>query len=114
MKQPSHFGSLTPQYVGLSHPQMPSGPFWRSSNPNALVLGLGRRYEKSSEAFPLLWTDLKHRVLDAVSNGAFVRKHHEAAATPPPSNSSTDVDLLVAALNQAVRPEMRLRPHMQQ
>lgn len=68
------------------------------------------RYEKSGKAFPWLWAALEPKVLEAVSNARFVRKHHETAATPSPANPSTDVDLLVASLNQAARPEMRLRP----
>jgi len=44
----------------------------------------------------------KPNVAAAVKAAARVRKHHEAVGAPFPANPSTDVDLLINAINEAV------------
>jgi hypothetical protein len=46
----------------------------------------------------------KERLNVAVSNALSVRKYHECGGTKFPANPSTDVDLLIKAINAAVSP----------
>ena len=68
---------------------------------HAVKEALGSDYSTNEETaraampcFISLWTD-------AVQHAKRVRNHHVDAATPDPANPSTEVDLLVAALNDS-------------
>ena len=69
-----------------------------------------QHYDKSAETFPKLWTTLKPKIPAAVTRGAQVREYHKQAATAFPPNPSTELDLLVRALDASVQPELRIIP----
>jgi hypothetical protein len=68
----------------------------------------GQPYRKSAETFPLLWTRLKPGMPAAVKRGGQIREFHKKSGTPFPPNPSTELDLLVRALNASVQPHMRM------
>ena len=68
----------------------------------------GQRYEKTAETFPSLWLALKPNIPVAVSRAAQVRKYHQDANTPFPPNPSTQLDLLVRALDASVQQPLRI------
>jgi hypothetical protein len=68
----------------------------------------GQHYDKSARTFSKLWLALKPNILAAVMRGAQVREYHNQAATPFPSNPSTQLDLLVRALDASVQPQLRI------
>ncbi|MDG1242081.1 MAG: RloB family protein [Opitutae bacterium] len=63
---------------------------------------LGYDKNKSQSQKLILPLVTKSNVAEAVRAAARVRKHHEAVDTPFPANPSTDVDLLINAINEAV------------
>lgn len=72
-----------------------------STSKKAVEDALGQPYstnkataEKAMKLFLNKWPD-------AVKNAERVRAHHAGAGTPPPANPSTEVDVLVRALNDA-------------
>jgi hypothetical protein len=68
----------------------------------------GQRYEKTAEAFPNLWLALKPNIPIAVTRADQVRRFHHDAATPFPPNPSTQLDLLVRALDASVQQPLRI------
>ena len=68
----------------------------------------GQRYEKTAETFPKLWLALKPNIPVAVSRAAQVRKYHQDANTAFPPNPSTQLDLLVRALDASVQQPLRI------
>lgn len=68
----------------------------------------GEAYDKSAKTFLKLWPALNPNIPDAVVRGQRIREYHRDAATAYPANPSTDLDLLVRALNASVRPELRI------
>lgn len=69
---------------------------------------LGRRYAKSEREAKKLLPEFMPKLAQAVRNARRVRQHHFDAASKPPANPSTDVDLLVTALNSAAPKPCRL------
>jgi hypothetical protein len=85
------------------------GPFLDSASvEHAVGDAWGQRYDKSAETFPKLWPALKPNVPVAVGRAASVRRYHQDAATPFPPNPSTQLDLLVRALDTSVQPPLRI------
>ncbi len=68
----------------------------------------GQRYDKEEKTFLRLWPDLEANVVAAVSRATQVREHHKNAATPFPANPSTELDLLVRALDASIQPPLRI------
>ena len=68
----------------------------------------GQRYEKTAETFPNLWLALRPNIPIAVTRAAQVRQYHQDANTPFPPNPSTQLDLLVRALDASVQPPLRI------
>ena len=68
----------------------------------------GREYNKSQGIFAQLWRDLSPRISTAVGHARRARRHHESVSATAPANPSTQVDLLVEALNASVQPPKRL------
>ena len=75
---------------------------------HAVGTAWGRDYDKSEQTFVKLWPALKPRIPTAVARAAEVRKYHLHAGTPFPQNPSTELDLLVLALNVSVQPQLRI------
>jgi hypothetical protein len=69
---------------------------------------LGRRYAKSEREARKLMTKFMPKIAQAIRHARRVRQHHVDAGSKPPPNPSTDVDLLVAALNSAAPKPYRL------
>jgi hypothetical protein len=67
-----------------------------------------QEYEKTKAFFPKLWKALSPNIPTAVARGSQVRKYHHDAATPFPPNPSSELDLLVCALNASVQPQLRI------
>lgn len=70
----------------------------------------GQRYDKREQTFPNLWPVLKPNIPVAVSRAAEVRRHHEDGGTAFPPNPSTQLDLLLRALDASVQPPLRILP----
>lgn len=71
---------------------------------------LGRDYSTNRETTELAFRSLIASWPVAVANAQAVRKHHETAESPTPADPSTDVDLLVCALNDSALPHLRKVP----
>lgn len=67
-------------------------------------------YDKSAGTFRQLWHSLKPNIPAAVNRAAQVREYHREAGTKSPANPSTQLDLLVRALDASVQPELRITP----
>jgi hypothetical protein len=70
----------------------------------------GQRYDKSQATFSKLAPDLKLNISAAVARAALVREYHQKARTGFPPNPSTQLDLLIRALNASVQPGQRILP----
>ena len=68
----------------------------------------GQHYDKSAQTFPKLWPALEPNIPVAVNRAAQVRRYHHDAATPFPPNPSTQLDLLVRALDSSVQLPLRI------
>lgn len=75
---------------------------------HAVSQAWGQRYEKNADAFPELWLALRPNIPIAVTRADQVRRYHRDAATPFPPNPSTQLDLILRALNNSVQPPLRL------
>lgn len=71
---------------------------------------LGIEYSTNRTVSEQAFADLLPRWPDAYKNAQQVRKHHESARTPSPANPSTEVDLLVCALNDSAPAHVRKIP----
>lgn len=71
---------------------------------------LGRDYSTNRETTELAFHSLVGLWPTAVANTQTVRNHHETADTPSPADPSTEVDLLVCALNDSAPPHLRKIP----
>jgi len=74
----------------------------------ALREAWGQHYDKSERTFRKLWEALKPRIPAAVIRGRQIREYHEKAGAKFPANPSTELDLLVLALNASVQPPLRI------
>ena len=106
-----HVAHSTPcvEFWLLLHFRYTTGPLLDSAAAErALGEAWQRRYHKRAQAFPELWQALKPGIPAAVSRASQVREHHEQGRTPFPPNPSTEVDLLVRALDASVQPSRRM------
>jgi hypothetical protein len=106
-----HIGHSTPcvEIWLLLHFRERPGPFLNSAAAeHAVGVAWGQHYDKRAATFPTLWDPLKPNIPAAVARGAQVREYHHQAATPFPPNPSTQLDLLVRALDASVQPQLRI------
>jgi hypothetical protein len=68
----------------------------------------GHRYDKREQTFPTLWLALKPNIPAAVDRAAKVRQYHKDGMAHFPANPSTELDLLVRALDASVQPPLRI------
>ncbi|HWQ91295.1 MAG TPA: RloB family protein [Clostridia bacterium] len=110
-KEGIHVGHSTPsvELWLLLHFRDRPGPLLNSNAAEHAVGEVwGQKYEKTKQAFPKLWDALKANVPVAVKRGASVREYHKKADSPSPANPSTELDLLVRALDASVQPQLRI------
>jgi hypothetical protein len=104
-------GHSTPsvEFWLLLHFRFTTGPLLDSdAAEHAVGEALGQRYDKSAETFPKLWKALKPNVPVAVSRAIQVREYHQKGNSAFPANPSTELDLLVRALDASVQPQLRI------
>ena len=108
-------------YVGWSTPSIEvwlllhfrdrPGPILESKNAERLLRDAwGHKYDKNASTFSQLWKDLQPNIKAAVERSRQTREYHEKASTSFPPDPSTQLDLLVRALNASVQPPMRILP----
>jgi hypothetical protein len=73
-----------------------------------LTKELGRRYAKSEQEARKLMPEFMPKIAQAVRHARRVRQHHIDGGSQPPANPSTNVDLLVSAINSAAPIPYRL------
>lgn len=71
---------------------------------------LGRDYSTNRAVAEIAIASILPNWPTAVSNAQKVRKAHESAGTQSPANPSTEVDLLVCAMNDSAQPHNRKIP----
>ena len=78
----------------------------------AVKEALGRAYSTNEEIARAVLPFFMDKWAEAVGFADQVRQHHHYVPNPPPANPSTDVDLLVRALNEsaALHAQKNLRP----
>jgi len=93
----------------LLHFRFTTGPLLNSdAAENAGGEAWGQHYDKREQTFPNLWPALKPRIPAAVSRAEEVRQYHKNGRSPFPPNPSTELDLLVRALDASVQPPLRI------
>lgn len=93
------------EYWLLLHLDYTTAPMERFANVKPrLVKALGCDYAKDCKESAKLIPPLVEKFKVAMSRAGQARKHHEGAGTAPPPNPSTNVDLLVEAIQDAVSP----------
>jgi hypothetical protein len=110
-KEKMHVGHSTPcvELWLLLHFRDRPGPLLDSAAAErALGESWGQKYEKTKELFPKLWEALRGNIPAAVLRGGQIREYHKNAATEFPANPSTELDLLVRALEASVQPQLRI------
>jgi len=111
-KEKIHVGHSTPcvELWLLLHLRDRPGPLLDSAAAERLLgESWGQKYEKTKELFPKLWEALRGNIPTAVLRGNQVREYHKNAATQFPPNPSSELDLLVRALDASVQPQLRIR-----
>ena len=85
------------------------GPFLDShAAEQAVTEAWGETYEKSKSTFQRLWPRLSRQIAQAVRRAGQIRQYHAVSGAPFPPNPSTDMDLLVLAMNAAVQPRLKI------
>jgi hypothetical protein len=110
-KENIHIGHSTPsvEIWLLLHFRDRPGPLLNgAAAEHAVGAAWGQHYDKRAETFPTLWAALKPNITAAVGRGAQVREYHKNADTPFPQDPSTQLDLLVRALDASVQPQRRI------
>lgn len=110
-KEGIHIGHSTPSvevWLLLHFRDRPGSLLDSNAAERAVENAWGRHYDKRAETFPQLWAALKPNVTAAVERGTQVREFHRMAGTPFPPNPSTELDLLVRALDASVQPPLRI------
>ncbi len=110
-KEGVHVGHSTPSVEVwlLLHFRDRPGPLLNSEQAeHAVGEAWGHHYVKSAEKFPKLGTAMKPNILNAVNRAIQVREYHKKGASPFPANPSTELDLLVRALDASVQPPLRI------
>lgn len=106
-----HIGHSTPSvevWLLLHFRDRPGWLLDSAAAEHAVGNAWGKHYDKQAETFLQLWAALKPNVTKAVARGTQVREYHQEAATPFPPNPSTELDLLVRALDASVQPPLRI------
>ena len=106
-----HVGHSTPSVEVwlLLHFRDRPGAFLNSSAvEHAVGDAWGQDYDKRAETFPRLWSAIRSRIPAAITRAKQVREYHDSARTTFPANPSTQLDLLVRALDSSVQPAMRI------
>lgn len=106
-----HIGHSTPsaEVWLLLHFRDRPGPLLSSkAAEHAVGMEWGQHYDKSAATFPKLWTALKPNIPLAVIRGTQIREYHQKADTTFPPNPSTELDLLIRALDASVQPPLRI------
>ena len=106
-----HVGHSTPsvELWLLLHFRDRPGPLLTSdAAESALSEAWEREYSKSAGSFDDLWRTLLPNIPRAVARGSQVREYHSGANSAFPPNPSTELDLLVAALNASVQQHLRI------
>ena len=106
-----HVGHSTPsvEFWLLLHFRFTTGPLLDSDATEQAVGEAWRRhYDKSADTFLQLWPVLKQNIPGAVNRAIKVREYHKQGNSPFPANPSTEVDLLVRALDGSVQPPLRI------
>lgn len=106
-----HIGHSTPSvevWLLLHFRDRPGSLLDSKAAEHAVGDAWGRHYDKRAETFPELWAALRPNVTAAVVRGTQVRQYHQKAAAPFPPNPSTELDLLVRALDASVQPPLRI------
>jgi len=112
-KEDIHVGWSTPSIEVwlLLHFRDRPGPILESKTGERLLRDAwGHRYDKNASTFSQLWKDLRPNIKAAVERSRQTREYHEQASTLFPPDPSTQLDLLVRALNASVQPPMRILP----
>jgi len=73
----------------------------------AVRSALGCDYSTNKEVAGEIIPKFLGKWVEAVRHAQQVRKHHDTASTPPPANPSTEVDILVRALNDSALEQVR-------
>lgn len=93
------------EYWLLLHLEYTTAPMeWFADVKPRLVKALGRDYAKNCKESAKLIPPLVEKFKIAMERAEQARKHHEGAGTAIPPNPSTNVDLLVEAIQDAVSP----------
>lgn len=106
-------------HVGHSTPCIETWLFLHfQARPGPLIDSVGARrklseamrqsYSKSAVEFEKLWPTLAQNIPAAVRHAELARQYHVDAMTPFPPDPSTELDLLVRALNAAVQRPLRI------
>jgi hypothetical protein len=106
-----HIGHSTPSVEVwlLLHFRDRPGLFLNSeAAEQAVSAAWGQHYDKSAATFRKLWQALRPNIPAAVNRAMQVREYHSSADSQFPPNPSTELDLLVRALDASVRPELRI------
>ena len=109
--QQIHVGHSTPsvEFWLLLHFRFTTGPLLSSrAAEQAVAAAWGQPYDKRQETFQRLWPAIEPGIPAAVSRALQVREYHQKGGAVFPANPSTELDLLVRALNAAVSPPMRI------
>lgn len=106
-----HVGHSTPcveLWLLLHFRDRPGPLIEKKEAEHALSDAWGQQYDKSEATFRRLWQALKTGIRDAVRRSSQTREYHKKGGAPFPANPSTELDLLVRALNASVPPQMRI------
>lgn len=103
------FSTPSIEFWLLLHFRYTTGPLLNSAEAEKAVgKAWGTPYDKREVTFAKLWPTLKPNIPEAVKRAEQVRIHHQKGATAFPHNPSTEVDLLVRALNASAQPPRRI------
>jgi hypothetical protein len=106
-----HIGHSTPsvEIWLLLHFRDRPGPMLNSTAAERAVgAEWGHHYDKKKKTFQKLWPDLRPNISAAVERGRQVRDYHHKAGSDFPQNPSTQLDLLVRALDASVQPHLSI------
>ncbi len=106
-----HVGHSTPSVEAwlLLHLRNRPGPLVTSdAAERAVSEAWGQRYEKTARVFSELWPALQPNITAAVHRSVEVRDYHRQGGTSFPPDPSTELDLLVRALDASVQPQLRI------
>lgn len=106
-----HVGHSTPcveLWLLLHFRDRPGPLIEKKEAERALSDAWGHQYDKSEATFQKLWHALKPGMRDAVRRSAQTREYHKKGRASYPANPSTELDLLIRALNASVPSQMRI------